>query len=544
MKILIIGGCAAGAAAAARLSREMKDAQIEIFEKSSKNSFSNCGLPYGISGVSDPDTLAPKDASGLEKRGMKVHLFHEAIEILEKDKKVKVRNVQTDEISEHSYDKLIVTPGARALTLPIEGLKEEKKVFSLRTYDDMRDIIDNMKDVKNVLIIGGGFIGVELAENFQMKGMNVTLVEKRVKLAGFDTDFSSFLEDDLEKNGIKVIVGKGVDKVDAKNKKFFIDNESFDYDMIVTTGITPNTEMFKSTSIKVDEKGIVNTNKFMQTENPDIYAAGDIVYTPHVVTKKDSYAPMARQAKTQGRVIADHIAGNESTGQHPTTGAGGFGIFGKIYAHVGLKESAANALKIPNRIIMATVNATPSYIPHGKITMKMIFNSENHKLIGLQAMGFGADKAVDSFAVALISEMTIYDLERINFAYQPHFSTTLNPLNTMAQLAINELRLGFRTECPMHIHFHEPERLIIDTRSKEMHDASHIEGAINIPTSQLSKETIGKDFDHPIAVHCNSGFGSSIAARKLKELGYKDVLNIEGGNNLYQVMKKKYSLFN
>ena len=287
MKILIIGGCAAGAAAAARLSREMKDAQIEIFEKSSKNSFSNCGLPYGISGVSDPDTLAPKDASGLEKRGMKVHLFHEAIEILEKDKKVKVRNVQTDEISEHSYDKLIVTPGARALTLPIEGLKEEKKVFSLRTYDDMRDIINNMNDVKNVLIIGGGFIGVELAENFQMKGMNVTLVEKRVKLAGFDTDFSSFLEADLEKNGIKVIVGKGVDKVDAKNKKYFIDNKSFDYDMIVTTGITPNTEMFKSTSIKVDEKGIVKTNKFMQTENPDIYAAGDIVYTPNVVTKID-----------------------------------------------------------------------------------------------------------------------------------------------------------------------------------------------------------------------------------------------------------------
>lgn len=539
MKIIIIGGVAAGAATALKLNREVPEAEIIIFEKSSKISFSNCGLPYGLSGFSKPDQLAPKDFKKVEAKGIKVKILTEVIKINEKNKEITARSIKTNKLENYSFDKLVVTTGARALKLPIQGIDKENKVFSLRTFDDMEKIISNLKGMEKVLIIGAGFIGVEVAENLRNKGMKVHLVETREKIAGFDYDISSFIEEKLRINGVNLILGQKVSEIKSKINKFVVNNEEFGYDIIITTGITPNTEIFKGTSVIVDEKGIVKTDKYMRTSSNDIYAAGDIVYTKHIVTGKNIFMPLARQANAQGRVIADHIAGIKTKGQYPTTGASGFTMFGETFAKVGLSEAATKFMEYKHRIVMASVSSNATYFPSGKLIMKMIFHEKNNKLLGLQAIGKHADKAVDAFAVALTAGMDIYDLERLNLVYHPSLSTTSNPLNTIAQVAINELRYGFSSICPKAIYKEQPNSKIIDVRIPEQHRINHLKGAINIPLEELSVETVGQDLNQEIVVHCNSGFTSSFAARKLISLGYTNVKNIYGGNNMYQLMIKK-----
>lgn len=549
MKIIIIGGVAAGASAAAKLSRELKgEKEIVIFEKSSKISFSNCGLPYGISGVSKIEDLAPQDFKSMESMGVQVNVLSEATKIDEANKTVTVKDLKTGKSKSHKYDKLIVTTGARVADFKIKGMDKEEKAFGIRTFDDMNVIINNLKGASKALVVGGGFIGVEMAEALSTRGINVHLVEPRAKLAGFDYDFSSFLEEKLRMNNITLHLGKKISEIDSKNKKFIVEpfaggeKQEFGYDIIIKTGITPNTEIFKGTSVVVDEKGLVETNKYMQTKNKDIYAAGDIVYTPHVIGKYKMHLPFARQAKAAGRVIAEHIAGVKTNGQYKATGAAGFKVFGEEFALVGFTENQTKKFDIPHNIVMASVASNASYVPTGKLTMKMVFNSKTEKLIGLQAYGKFATKAVDAFATALTAGMTLNDLAELDLVYQPHLSTTINPLNTIADVALNERRYGFTSECPIHITREEPhiDNFIIDTRDAKQHaEKGHLEGAVNIPTKDLSIETVGLPLNKSVVVHCNTGFGASFAARKLRELGYTNVRNVFGGNNLYQLMIKK-----
>lgn len=538
MKILIIGGVAAGATAATRLKREMPNADIEIFERSSKISFSNCGLPYGISGEAKEELLRPEVQ---ELPGIKVNVQHELIKIMEDDKQIVVRDLVNSETIIKDYDKLIIATGASALKLPIPGIEEENNLFTLRTFDDLVKIKTSIQGMKKAIVIGGGFAGVEIAESLTKMNIETSLVEMKPKLAGFDFDMSSWIEETLRENGVKLFLSKSVDKIDAKNKIATIGNENVEYDFIITTGIKPNTEFFKETSIEVDKFGLVETNNNSQTSNPDIYAAGDITYTNHIIDDIKVYMPMAKQAHIQGRAAADHIATGTEGRKFKTSGAMGLKLFGKTFAKAGFTEARTRHLNIPLRIVMATVDTRAKYANPDKMVMKMVFRSDNFKLLGLQAYGSAAQNVVDSFATALTAKMNIYDLEELNLIYQPLLSTTTHPLNVIAQVAINENRFGFTSECPYHVTFEEPEmnNLIIDVRSSAQHEKSHLKGSINIPTAELSIDTVGDDMDRSIVVACNSGFSASIAARKLKMLGYKNVRNAYGGNNVYQAMLKK-----
>ena len=540
MKVVIIGGVAGGAPAAIRLKREMNDIEVEIFEKSSKISFANCGLPYGISGVSRIEDLAPSDFSKMESAGIKVNVMHEVTSINEEKKFVTVKDLKANKISKVKYDKLIVATGARVANFPIKGIEKEKSSFGLRTFDDMKIIINNVEAGKKALIVGGGFIGVEMAEALQSRGMIVHLVEPQARLAGFDYDFSSFLEEKLRKNNITLHLGHGIEEVKPLTKKFVVNNEEFGYDIIIKTGITANTEIFKGTSVVLGDRGIVETNKYMQTKNKDIYAVGDIALTPNIVTNSKTYMPFARNAKTQGRTAADHIAGIKGSIQYASTGAFGFEVYGEEFAGVGVTEAQAKNMDIQHRIVMATVNGNAGYVPSGKLVLKMLWNLKNNKLIGLQAYGKNAAKAVDSFSVAITAGYKLKDLREQSFVYQPHLSTALNPLNTLAQIALNEIRLGFTSECPVAILKEKTDNMIIDVRDNDQHkEKGHLKGAINIPTDDLSIEKVGLPLNKSIVVHCNTGFGSSIAARKLINLGYTNVRSAYGGNALYQLMIKK-----
>ncbi|NQZ65642.1 MAG: FAD-dependent oxidoreductase [Mycoplasmatales bacterium] len=537
MKTIIIGGVAVGATAAMKLRRNSPENQVILYEKGSVVSFSNCGLPYGIFNDEISSKLAPKDTSKLTKAGIEAFVNHEVIEINEKEKKVVVRNLINGEIFEDNYDKLILAMGAKSLNLPIEGLKNEENVYSLRTYDDLKLINKKINNrMRNALIIGAGFIGVEVAETLVKNGLNVTIVEMSNNTTGFDIDFSSLVDDTLRNNGIDLIKGDSLSNVDSK-RKIATTNSGIEikYDFIITSGIKPNIDILYGTSLELEHNRFIKTNKYMQTSNNDIYAGGDLTLTPHLITGEKSYQPYALNAKNNGRLIADHISGLKTKGQFRSSGASIYKVFGVPYGKAGITENEAKKYNISHRIIMPTVNSSASYLNGTKkLIFKLIFGSEDKKLLGIQAQGEHADRLIDSFAVAIYSNLKIEDLEEMNFSYQPHFSTTLSPLNIAAQIAKKEDEEGFISVCPFNIP--KEEVIVIDVRSPEQHEKGNVRGSINIPFNDFSEKTLPQNKKANIYVHCNSGFTSTLAAAKLKKMGYKNVFNVYGGNNLYQSM--------
>lgn len=534
MKVIIIGGVAAGMSAAMKLKRNLGDkVEVVVYEKSSTPSFSNCGLAYGISNKYKTDDLYPKNLDNFISQGINVHVYSEVKEIDNKNKRIKIQNLKTKKITHDTYDKLIVTTGASALKLPIPGLDKEINKYSLRTLDDMFLIKENISKAKNVLIIGGGFIGVELAENIKLLKKNVTLVESNPYLTKLDFDFSSFVEQELRDNGVNLFVKKTIHEIDWKSKHAILSNsKKIKYDLIITTGISPNTKILIDANAKKYNNNLIKTNKYMQTSLKNVYAAGDIVMTPHVLTNKLVYAPFAKNAKTQGKVIADHISKDKSNKQHKTTGAFVYPIFSNTVAKTGLTERAVRKLRIPYRVVMCTTSSNANYANAQKLTMKMIYNSKSKRLLGLQAFGKYADKKIDVFTALLSKKATIYDLEKLQFAYHPKYNSTLDPLNVIANLAIKELKEGFESICPLDI---KKDDFIIDIRSPKQHkEKGFIEHAINIPANEISLNKLPVDKNSKIIVHCNTGFGATNVAISLLKMGFKNVKNVYGGNEMYQ----------
>ena len=539
MKIVIIGGVATGAATATRIKRQMGDeAEVLMIEKSSKISFSNCGLPYAIDNfVKEEDILKATPAS-MKAKGIDVLVKHEVQRIYQNDKTLKVKNLTNNRIIKVHYDKLVLAMGAKQLELPIEGLKEEQ-TYSLKTFDDLQKIKENIVGKRKALIIGGGNVGVEVAETLSKMKINTTLVEADNRILGLDFDMSSFVEEKLRNEGIKVYVSNPVEKI-IKNSKTAIlkDGTQVEYDIILTTGITPNSDILKNSKIRMIDNKFPKVNKYMQTSDSNIYAGGDLILTRHAVTNKDVWHAMAWNAIKHAQIIADHICGYTDIKRHKTVGTSIAKVFDLAAGKVGLIEREAVKAKIPYRIIMATTDTNIKYMKNaGKITMKLLIHAKNHKILGVQAWGSKIDKRLDVFATLIMNKGKVTDLENLNLAYNPEFNIAIPIENVLGQVWRKEERYGYTSDCPAHAV--QEGRFIIDTRSSEQHKVSHLKGAKNIPTSKFSKRTLPKDLNTPITVHCNSGFGASLAAVKLKQMGYTDVKNAYGGNTMYQLMKKK-----
>ena len=552
MKVLIVGGVAGGATAAARIRRLDETAEITVFERSGYISYANCGLPYYIGGViTDPEELTLQTPESFFSRfriNMKVH--HEVTAIHPNQKTISVRNLETGEECEESYDKLLLSPGAKPTQprLPGVGIK---KVFTLRTVEDTFHIKEyiNKNQPKSAVLAGGGFIGLELAENLKELGMDVTIVQRPKQLMNpFDADMASFIHSEMRKHGVKLALGHTVEGFEEKDGGIDIllkDEMPLHADMVVLAiGVTPDTHLAKEAGLELGIKGSIVVNDRMETSVPDIYAAGDAVQVKHYVTGQEALISLAGPANKQGRIIADNICGGDS--RYPgSQGSSVIKVFDMTAATTGMNETNARKAGLDVDTVILSPMSHAGYYPGGKVmTMKVVFEKETYRLLGAQIVGYeGVDKRIDVLATAIHAGMKATELKDLDLAYAPPYSSAKDPVN-MAGFMIDNISKGILKQW----HLEEVDLLprdgsvtLLDVRTVREYGNGHIEGFKNIPVDELRERLDEIEKDKPVYVICQSGLRSYIGTRILEGNGYK-AYNFSGGFRFYDAAMHDRSL--
>ena len=552
MKVLIVGGVAGGATAAARIRRLDETAEITVFERSGYISYANCGLPYYIGGViTDPEELTLQTPESFFSRfriNMKVH--HEVTAIHPNQKTISVRNLETGEEFEESYDKLLLSPGAKPTQprLPGVGIK---KVFTLRTVEDTFHIKEyiNKNQPKSAVLAGGGFIGLELAENLKELGMDVTIVQRPKQLMNpFDADMASFIHSEMRKHGVKLALGHTVEGFEEKDGGIDIllkDEMPLHADMVVLAiGVTPDTHLAKEAGLELGIKGSIVVNDRMETSVPDIYAAGDAVQVKHYVTGQEALISLAGPANKQGRIIADNICGGDS--RYPgSQGSSVIKVFDMTAATTGMNETNARKAGLDVDTVILSPMSHAGYYPGGKVmTMKVVFEKETYRLLGAQIVGYeGVDKRIDVLATAIHAGMKATELKDLDLAYAPPYSSAKDPVN-MAGFMIDNISKGILKQW----HLEDVDLLprdgsvtLLDVRTVREYGNGHIEGFKNIPVDELRERLDEIEKDKPVYVICQSGLRSYIGTRILEGNGYK-AYNFSGGFRFYDAAMHDRSL--
>jgi len=542
-KILIIGGVAGGASAAARLRRLDEQAEIIMFERGEYISYANCGLPYYIGGViQDKAALTlqtPK--SFLSRFNVDVRVWSEVTAIDRQNKKVTVENKRTGEKYEESYDKLILSPGAEPAKPPVAGLDNDK-VFTLRNIPDtyrIREHIENRKP-KSAIVVGGGYIGIEMAESLHCAGLNVTVVELTDHvIAPLDYDMACDVHHHIAQKGVKLILNDGVKSIadNGGNLKVQLGKETIMADMVImAVGVRPETKLAREAGLALNAKGSIIVDDKMQTSDPDIFAVGDAVEITDFVSGNKGFVPLAGPANKQGRIAADQICGIDSR-YSGTQGTAVLKCFDMTVACTGLNEKAAKAAGIDYEKSFTYSASHASYYPGAvNMSVKVLFEKTTGKLIGAQLTGFeGVDKRCDVFATALRAGMTMDDLTKLELCYAPPFSSAKDPVNMAGFTAQNILTGKVKV-----FHWHDIEKLprdgsvtLLDVRTQIEYENGHIDGFINIPVDQLRGQLDEMDKSKPVFVTCQVGLRGYIACRILSQNGF-DCLNLSGGYRLYK----------
>ena len=546
MKVLIVGGVAGGATAAARIRRLDETAEITVFERSGYISYANCGLPYYIGGViTDPEELTLQTPESFFSRfriNMKVH--HEVTAIHPDQKTISVRNSKTGEEFEESYDKLILSPGAKPTQPRLPGVGIEK-VFTLRTVEDTFHIKEyiNKNQPKSAVLAGGGFIGLELAENLKELGMDVTIVQRPKQLMNpFDADMASFIHSEMRKHGVKLALGHTVEGFEEKDGGIDIllkDEMPLHADMVVLAiGVTPDTHLAKDAGLELGIKGSIVVNDRMETSAPDIFAAGDAVQVKHYVTGKEALISLAGPANKQGRIIADNICGGDS--RYPgSQGSSVIKVFDMTAATTGINETNARKAGLDVDTVILSPMSHAGYYPGGKVmTMKVVFEKETYRLLGAQIVGYeGVDKRIDVLATAIHVGMKATELKDLDLAYAPPYSSAKDPVN-MAGFMIDNISKGILKQW----HLEDVDLLprdgsvtLLDVRTVREYGNGHIEGFKNIPVDELRERLDEIEKDKPVYVICQSGLRSYIGTRILEGNGYK-AYNFSGGFRFYDAV--------
>ena len=546
MRVLIVGGVAGGATAAARIRRLDENAEITVFERSGYISYANCGLPYYIGDViTDPEELTLQTPESFFSRfriNMKVH--HEVTKIHPDQKTISVKNLETGEEFEESYDKLILSPGAKPTQPRIPGVGMEK-VFTLRTVEDTFRIKEyiNKHQPKSAVLAGGGFIGLELAENLKKLGMDVTIVQRPKQLMNpFDADMASFIHSEIRKHGVKLALGHTVEGFEEKDGGVDIllkDEMPLHADMVVLAiGVTPDTYLAKEAGLKLGIKGSIVVNDRMETSIPDIYAAGDAVQVKQYVTGQDALISLAGPANKQGRIIADNICGGDSryTGSQ---GSSVIKVFDMTAATTGINETNARKAGLDVDTVILSPMSHAGYYPGGKVmTMKVVFEKETYHLLGAQIVGYeGVDKRIDVLAAAIHGKMKATELKDLDLAYAPPYSSAKDPVN-MAGFMIDNISKGILKQ--WHLEDIDPlprdgSVTLLDVRTVREFGNGHIEGFINIPVDELRERLDEIEKDKPVYVICQSGLRSYIGTRILEGNGYT-AYNFAGGFRFYDAV--------
>lgn len=546
MKIVIVGGVAGGATAAARIRRLDENAEILVFERSGYISYANCGLPYYIGDViTDPQDLTLQTPESFFTRfrvTMKVR--HEVTALHPDRKTVSVKNLETGEEFEESYDKLILSPGAKPTQPRLPGVGLEK-LFTLRTVEDTFRIKEyiNTSHPKSAVLAGGGFIGLELAENLRELGMEVTIVQRPKQLMNpFDPDMASFIHSEMRRHGIRLALGHTVEGFEEKDGGVDVllkDEAPLHADMVVLAiGVTPDTALAKEAGLELGIKGSIVVNDRMETSVPDIYAAGDAVQVKHYVTGQNALISLAGPANKQGRIIADNICGGDSRYQG-SQGSSVIKVFDMTAATTGINETNAQKAGLATDTVILSPMSHAGYYPGGRVmTMKVVFEKETYRLLGAQIVGYeGVDKRIDVLATAIHAGMKATQLKDLDLAYAPPYSSAKDPVN-MAGFMIDNIAKGSLRQW----HLKDADSLprdgsvtLLDVRTPGEYSRGHIEGFKNIPVDELREHLDEIEKEKPVYVICQSGLRSYIATRILEGNGY-EAYNFSGGFRFYDAV--------
>ncbi|WP_029758530.1 MULTISPECIES: CoA-disulfide reductase [Fusobacterium] len=536
-KILIVGGVAGGASTATRLRRLDEDSEIIIFERGEYVSFANCGLPYYIGGViQNRESLLVQTPESLKARfNLDVRVNSEVIEVNGKDKKVKVKTKNGEEYEE-TYDFLVLAPGAKPIFPPIKGI-ENKKIFTLRNINDMDKIKAEIKkhNVKKATVVGGGYVGVETAENLKHLGIDTTLIEAAPHiLAPFDSEISNILEYELVNNGINLMTSEKVIEFQEDKNEINIKLESekiVTADMVILSiGVSPDTKFLQNSGINLGERGHILVNDKLETNIDGVYALGDSIIVKNYITNEDCAIPLAGPANRQGRIVAGNIAGREEK-YGGSLGTAIIKIFELTGASTGLNERALKQLNISYEKIYLHPNNHAAYYPGATpITIKVIYNKKNRQVLGAQAVGInGVDKFIDVIATSIKFKATIDDLTELELAYAPPFLSAKSPANMVGFIGKNiEDNLLEQVFIPDLKNYNKKDTVILDVREELELISGNLENSINIPLSELRKRYSELSKDKEIWTYCAVGLRGYIAARFLSQKGYK-VKNLAGG---------------
>ena len=551
MKVVIVGGVAGGATAAARLRRLDEHADIVVFERSGYVSYANCGLPYYIGGtIEDPQALTLQTPeSFLNRFNVDMRVNHEVIELYPESKLIRVKNLITGEEFDEAYDKLILSPGAKPTLPRLPGVGLEH-VFTLRTVEDtfrMKEFIDRTHP-RTAVIAGGGFIGLELAENLRELGMEVTIVQRPKQLMKpFDPDMAAFIHAEARKHGITLALGHAVEGFRETGdgvEMLLKDADPLPADMIVLAiGVTPDTHLAKEAGLEMGIKGSILVNDHMETSAPDIYAVGDAVQVNHLVTGEESLISLAGPANKQGRIAADNICGLKST-YRGSQGSSVIKVFDITAASTGVNETVARAAGLEVDHVILSPMSHAGYYPGGKLmTMKVVFEKETYRLLGAQIIGYeGVDKRIDVLATAIFAGMRATDLKDLDLAYAPPYSSAKDPVN-MAGFMIENIEEGIVRQWyldqldALQIEMLKPDPAVtlLDARTSGEFARGSIPGFVNIPLDDLRDRINELDAEKPVYVICQSGLRSYVACRILAGNGY-EAYNFAGGYRYYETV--------
>lgn len=538
MKTIIVGGVAGGASAAARLRRLDEKAEIILLERGEFVSFANCGLPYYIGGViKDKENLKVQTPQRFKSRfNVDVRVCHEAIEILSKQKLIRVKDLKTNEIYEESYDTLILSMGAAPIVPKIEGVHLEH-VFTLRNIPDTVKIKEyiHKHNARNAVVVGGGYIGMEMAENLHAAGLEVSVVELADHLiASLDLDMACEVHQYVRQEGIKLFLKNGLKEI-QKDKVVLEEGELLADIVILSVGVRPDIKLVKTCGIHTNARGSILVDQHMRTNVLDIYAVGDAVEVQNFITKAPAFIPLAGPANKQGRIAADCIAGHSSK-YLGSQGSAILKLFDMTVATTGLNEKNAEAAKIEYEKTYLYAASHASYYPGGKgMSIKAIWDKKTLQILGAQIVGFdGVDKRMDILATAIRFHAKITDLASLELCYAPPFGSAKDPINMLGFVAENISTGKFN-----QFFWHDVKRLpldgsvtLLDVRTKAEIEGGKINGFISIPLDELREHLDELPKDKPVFIHCHSGLRSYIACRILTGYGYTSY-SLAGGWRLY-----------
>lgn len=546
MKVVVIGGVAGGASAAARLRRLDENAEILILERGGYVSYANCGLPYYIGGtIKERAHLFLQTPERFDAHyNIQVRVENEVYGIDADRKVVLVRDLTDGREYEESYDSLILSPGAEAIKPPLPGI-DLPHIFTLRSVPDTDKIDRFIKEgePKHATVVGAGFIGLEMAENLRHLGLHVDIVEASPQVMNpVDMEIAGPVQQHLREHGVKLNLGVGVSGFEAadpqsefKLKVNLADGREIMTDLVILSiGVRADVKLAKEAGLKLGTTGAIWVNEYMQTSNPDIYAAGDAVEFPHPIHGQPWVNFLAGPANKQGRIVADNIVGGNKVKYKGAIGTSIAKVFDLTVAATGLNEKVLTRMGIPHQVLVTHNGSHAGYYPGASpITLKTIISPESGRILGAQAVGIdGVDKRIDIIATVIGLGGTLEDLTEVEHAYAPPFSSAKDPVN-IAGFAAQNWKMG---KCDF-VSYTEVERMIdakeefflIDARTPAEYAAGHVEGAVNISVWEMRERLSEIPKDQPIVVYCGVGLRAYHAERLLRQSGYSQVRNMTGG---------------